>query len=72
MSSNNPPKFIDARRRGFLQGAAVVTGAAATGAVGAAVEPATPAEPVTTDDRSGDAGYRLTDKVREYYARARF
>ena len=47
MSSSNTPKFIDARRRGFLQGAAVVTGAAATGTVSAL-----PCEPAVTPEPS--------------------
>jgi len=63
-------KFINAKRRGFLQGSVVAGGAVATGTVSAqaAVDEVTP-EPVKTHK---SAGYRLTDQVREYYAKARF
>jgi len=63
-------KYINAKRRGFLQGSAVAGGAIATGAVNAStteiVESVEPAKP------TGHAGYRVTDKVRRYYQRARF
>ena len=64
------PRFIDAKRRGFLQGAVVAGGAAASGASLAhhegdhAAEPEVIAKPVST-------GYRETDHVRDYYAAAR-
>ena len=65
-------KFIDAKRRGFLAGAAVAGGAAATGAAQAvgetlAAEPAAdaPAAPASR-------GYRVTEHVRKYYDKARF
>ena len=65
-------KFIDAKRRGFLAGVAVAGGAAATGAaraVGDEVVVPAPAEaPATPPSR----GYRETDHVRKYYAKARF
>jgi len=63
-------KYINAKRRGFLQGSVVAGGAVAAGAVDAAaiekVEPVEPAKP------TGHAGYKETDKVRRYYQRARF
>ena len=67
---DTPKTFIDARRRGFLQGAVLAGGAAAGGATLArdgadhdvAVEPS----------ESVSRGYRETDHVREYYAKARF
>jgi len=63
-------KFINAKRRGFLQGSVVAGGAVATGAAEAAVDSTVEAvEPVKT---KGHAGYRLTDKVKRYYERARF
>ncbi len=68
-------KFIDAKRRGFLQGSAVLTATAATGGVTAATKPAEllpEAGTETLDNpRSADAGYTETDKVREYYRKAR-
>lgn len=63
-------KFINAKRRGFLQGTAVATGAAATGAVSA--ETLTAPAPIEVTDTSKHAGYKKTDKVRTYYAKARF
>ena len=65
-------KFIDAKRRGFLAGAAVAGGAAATGAaraVGDAVAEPAPAPEAPTP---GSRGYRETEHVRKYYAKARF
>jgi hypothetical protein len=63
-------KFINAKRRGFLQGTVVAGGAVAAGVATAkpAVIDATPA-PVKAHK---SAGYRLTDQVRMYYAKARF
>jgi len=65
------PKFINANRRGFLQGAAVAGGVAATGAAAAAdlidVEVSTETQ---TQTKSG--GYQETDHVKKYYKRARF
>ena len=63
------PRFIDARRRGFLQGAALATGAA----VGGGALAAPPSADLVTDDvgKGADAGYRETDHVRAYYAAAR-
>jgi len=64
-------KLIDAKRRGFLQGSAVVGTAAATGVASAdALKP--DAELPLKKDTSKHAGYRVTDRVREYYAKARF
>lgn len=63
-------KFINAKRRGFLQGSVVAGGAVATGAVEASID--TPVEIVEPTKTEGHAGYKLTDKVRRYYQRARF
>lgn len=63
-------KFINAKRRGFLQGSVVAGGAVATGAVDAATD--SPEEVVVPAKTEGHAGYKLTDKVRRYYQRARF
>ena len=64
-------KYIDAKRRGFMQGSVVAGGAVATGAVDAAVS--APEEVIVeVKPGEGHAGYKLTDKVRRYYQRARF
>lgn len=70
MTDKKQPKFINARRRGFLQGAAVASGAAITGGVSAGdliEKPATVAETDTAHKR-----YELTEHVKKYYAKARF
>ena len=61
--------FINANRRGFLQGAAVASGVAVTG-VAIAADPINerPVEPTTP---VGNKGYELTDYVKKYYQRAR-
>jgi nitrous oxide reductase len=64
------PKMINAKRRGFLQGSAIAGAAAATGAASADVLEAQPES--TKPDTSKHAGYRVTDRVRTYYAKARF
>jgi len=64
-------RFIDAKRRGFLKGAAVASTAAATGTAAASTTldaELVPAPESTTESK----GYRLTDHVRTYYDRARF
>ena len=69
--SNKNPKMIDAKRRGFLQGSAAVGTAAATGVASADLIETDVVKSVKKDT-SKHAGYRLTDRVREYYAKARF
>ena len=58
-------------RRGFLKGAAVVSGAAAASALstGAAAE-VTPKTEAAQPEKS--KGYHETAHIREYYAKARF
>ena len=71
---NKKHKFIDSKRRGFLQGSAVLTATAVAGgttAANAATESAKELLPEAGDARSADAGYRETDRVREYYRKAR-
>jgi len=63
-------KYINAKRRGFLQGSVVAGGAVATGVATAATDET--AEKPQTVQPEGHAGYKLTDKVRRYYQRARF
>ena len=65
-------KFIDAKRRGFLAGAAVAGGAAATGAARAAGEALAPEPVAEAPAAPGSRGYRVTDHVRKYYDKARF
>ncbi|MFK8082431.1 MAG: twin-arginine translocation signal domain-containing protein [Granulosicoccus sp.] len=64
------PAFINANRRGFMQGAALASGVAATGVTVAADSPEVQA------DQAGQPvngkGYELTDHIRKYYKRARF
>ncbi len=66
-------KFIDARRRTFLQGSAVLTATAVSGAASAVTAPAVaqPEQAVPESDTKAHAGYRETDKVRQYYKKAR-
>jgi len=64
-------RFIDARRRGFLQGAVIAGGAAASGAA-LAHHDGTGEHAEAIDAAAAPAGYRESDHVREYYAKARF
>lgn len=66
----NAARFIDAKRRGFLQGATLAAGAAASGGTLAAAPVPEPVSEAAGKPLSG--GYRETDHVREYYAKARF
>jgi len=65
------PVFIDGRRRGLMQGAAVAL-IAAGGAVQAADPDPSLAAAATPPAPAPASGYRLTDHVRQYYAKARF
>lgn len=65
------PAFINANRRGFLQGAAVASGAAATG-VATTVASSEVAVDTPIDVKADAKGYELTDHIRKYYKRARF
>ncbi len=69
-SSNADPVFINANRRGFMQGAAVASGVAATG-VASAIESTDAALDEKIDVASGNKGYELNDYVRRYYKRLR-
>ena len=69
---NKTTKFIDAKRRGFLAGAVVAGGAAATGAVGAVAAGDDEAAPVAAPAPVEPRGYRVTEHVRKYYDKARF
>ena len=67
--SGKRTKYIDAKRRGFLQGAAIATGAAAGGGA-LAFEPVEETLAAAAEPKA-QAGYRETDHVRAYYAAAR-
>lgn len=71
MTDKKQPSFINAKRRGFLQGAAVASGAVASGAAVATSE-ITDIAPEPEQPISKNKGYEVTDHVRKYYARARF
>lgn len=74
MTDKKKPGFINAKRRGFLQGAAVASGAVAAGAAtaGTVVSDAADAIDVAGDQTSGKKGYERTEHVSRYYSRARF
>jgi len=67
------PKFINAKRRGFLQGATVATAAATAAASGTSIaaEPEV-IEPTTPEDHTSSTTYRETEVVKLYYRNARF
>ena len=65
------PAFINANRRGFLQGAAVAGGAAATGVATSVASSDVEVEAIV-DDNADSKGYELTDHIKKYYKRARF
>lgn len=70
MKQKKPTKFIDAKRRGFMQGAAVAGVATAAGAASTSVQasdlPEIDATPKSTDR------YAENDYVKAYYRNARF
>ena len=63
--------FINAQRRGFMQRSALVGGVAASGGIVANAQASTRLETPKVET-SEHAGYQLTDKVKEYYRKARF
>lgn len=73
MTDKQTPKFINAKRRGFLQGAVVAGGAATTGAALSGEALAEGIEKVEINDAqtAGKKGYERTEHVNRYYARAR-
>ena len=74
MTDKQAPKFINAKRRGFLQGAVVAGGAATTGVALSGEALAEGIEKIESDDgqTTGKKGYERTEHVNRYYARARF
>ena len=68
--NSNETTFINANRRGFLQGAAVAGGVAATGvAIAAGATDELPVE--QTEELAGNKGYEPNEYVKKYYQRAR-
>jgi len=74
MTDKQTPKFINSKRRGFLQGAVVAGGAATTGAALSGKALADGIEKVEINDgqATGKKGYERTEHVSRYYSRARF
>jgi len=70
MKETKKPKFIDAKRRGFMQGAAVATAATAAGVASTTAQAVELEEAIETPT-SGDR-YKETDYTRAYYRNARF
>lgn len=64
------PTFINASRRGFLQGAAVAGGAAAAGATVASDAIQQPED--SHPSASNGKGYEVTEHITKYYERVRF
>lgn len=73
MTDKKQPNYINAKRRGFLQGA-TVAGGAVVGGVATGVEssgfPVAEAAPIQPEKEH--KGYEENDYVRRYYARARY
>lgn len=65
-------KYIDAKRRGFMQSSLLVTGAAAAAATATAEAGVEMLETEVVPKPLKPAGYRETEMVREYYRKARF
>lgn len=70
MTESKKPRFINAKRRGFLQSAALAGGVAATAGVSAADLPQQ--ETPVAEPASEPGGYKRSAHVERYYARARF
>jgi hypothetical protein len=69
MTDKKEPGFINAKRRGFLQGAAVASGAVASGA--AVSSEVFEVEVDVQQAEKGDKGYEDNEYIKRYYARAR-
>lgn len=67
-------KFINADRRRFMRNTTVVSGAVAAGVAvsNAQAQPDEQADAALVIDTDKHAGYQLTDRVKEYYKKARF
>ena len=71
MTDKQTPKFINAKRRGFLQGAVVAGGAATAGAALSGEALVEGIETIDDGQTTGKKGYERTEHVNRYYARAR-
>lgn len=69
MTDKKEPNFINAKRRGFLQGAAVASGAVASGA--AVSSEVLQIDAQVSPQGADHKGYENNDYVKRYYARAR-
>lgn len=69
MTDKKEPNFINAKRRGFLQGAAVASGTVASGV--AVSSEVFEAETVLLQPEKGHKGYEDNEYRKRYYARAR-
>jgi hypothetical protein len=69
MTDKKEPNFINAKRRGFLQGAAVAGGAVASGA--AVSSEVLEIEVAPLQPENGHKGYENNEYRKRYYARAR-
>ena len=69
MTDKKEPSFINAKRRGFLQGAAVASGAVASGAAVSAEVLESVVDVV--QPLKGNKGYEDNEYRQRYYARAR-
>ena len=67
-------KFINADRRRFMRNTTVVSGAVAAGVAisGAQAQTEDLSDNAVIIDSGKHAGYQLTDRVKEYYKKARF
>lgn len=70
MSDIRKTRFINASRRGFLQGAAIAGGSAVAGAAVSGEFVAVDQAPAP--DAPAQKGYERTEHVKRYYKRARF
>jgi hypothetical protein len=69
MTDKKEPNFINAKRRGFLQGAAVAGGTVASGV--AVSSEVFEAEAAVLQPEKGHKGYEENEYRKRYYARAR-
>lgn len=74
MTDSKEPRYIDAGRRVFMQGAAVTGVTAATGATALAGDVmSADVDPLEQPgSKVGESGYQRTEHVQKYYKRARF
>jgi hypothetical protein len=69
MTDKKEPNFINAKRRGFLQGAAVAGGTVASGVAVSSENFEVELEALQPE--KGHKGYEANDYIKRYYARNR-